>query len=234
MPIDLVTGFVWFVSFLFSTTVHEAMHALVAWRLGDPTAYNGGQVSLSPLPHIRREPVGMLVLPLVTALTQGWAIGWASAPYDPYWAERHPPRAAVMAAAGPAGNFMIALVAFVLMRVGLGVGAFVSPDSVNFETIVAGTDGQGTFMTMLLSVLLVQNVLLGLFNLLPLPPLDGGAVAGALVPEPLGSKIRQFGSNPMGSMVGLVVAWQVFPAMARPIFSMLLLMVHPNASYGPG
>ena len=234
MPIDLVTGFVWFVSFLFSTTVHEAMHALVAWRLGDPTAYNGGQVSLSPLPHIRREPVGMLVLPLVTALTQGWAIGWASAPYDPYWAERYPQRAAVMAAAGPAGNFMIALVAFVLMRVGLGLGAFVSPDSVNFETIVAGPDGQSTFVTMLLSVLLVQNVLLGLFNLLPLPPLDGGAVAGALVPEPLGSKIRQFGSNPMGSMVGLVVAWQVFPAMARPIFSILLLMVHPDASYGPG
>ena len=234
MPIDLVTGFVWFVSFLFSTTVHEAMHALVAWRLGDPTAYNGGQVSLSPLPHIRREPVGMLVLPLVTALTQGWAIGWASAPYDPYWAERYPQRAAVMAAAGPVGNFMIAVVAFVLMRVGLGVGAFVSPDSVNFQTIVAGTDGQSTFITMMLSVLLVQNVLLGLFNLLPLPPLDGGAVAGALVPEPLGSKIRQFGSNPMGSMVGLVVAWQVFPAMARPIFSMLLLMVHPNASYGPG
>jgi len=225
---------VWFVSFLFSTTVHEAMHALVAWRLGDPTAYNGGQVSLSPLPHIRREPVGMLVLPLVTALTQGWAIGWASAPYDPYWAERYPQRAAVMAAAGPAGNFMIAVVAFVLMRVGLGVGAFVSPESVNFQTIVAGADGQATFITMMLSVLLVQNVLLGLFNLLPLPPLDGGAVAGALVPDPLGSKIRQFGSNPMGSMVGLVVAWQVFPAMARPIFSMLLLMVHPNASYGPG
>jgi Zn-dependent protease len=129
---------------------------------------------------------------------------------------------------------MIAAAAFVLMRVGLGVGAFTSPDSVNFETIVAGIDGQGTFITMLLSVLLVQNVLLGLFNLLPLPPLDGGAVAGALVPEPLGSSIRRFGSNPMGSMVGLVVAWQVFPAMARPIFSMLLLMVHPNASYGPG
>ena len=70
-------------SFLFSTTVHEAMHALVAWKLGDPTAYNGGQVSLSPIPHIKREPIGMLVLPLLTAMTQGWAIGWASAPYDP-------------------------------------------------------------------------------------------------------------------------------------------------------
>lgn len=233
VPIDLVTGFVWFVSFLFSTTVHEAMHALVAWRLGDPTAYNGGQVSLSPLPHIRREPVGMLLLPLVTALTQGWAIGWASAPYDPYWAERYPQRAAVMAAAGPLGNFMIAIVAFVLMRAGLGLGAFVSPDSANFETIVAGADGQSTFITMLLSVLLVQNVLLGLFNLLPLPPLDGGAVAGALVPDPLGSAIRQLGSNPMGSMVGLVVAWQAFPAMAGPIFRLLLGLVHPGVGYGP-
>ena len=133
-----------------------------------------------------------------------------------------------MAAAGPAGNFLIAVAAFVLMRVGLGVGAFVSPDSVNFETIVAGADGEASFVTMLLSVLLVQNVLLGLFNLLPLPPLDGAAVAGALVPEPLGSTMRQFGTNPMASTVGLVVAWQVFPAMARPIFSMLLLTGAPG------
>src|SRR5262245_5850642 len=83
MDIDFATGFVWFASFLFSTTVHEAMHALAAWRLGDPTAYNGGQVTLSPAPHVAREPVGMLVVPMVTALTQGWAIGWASCPYDP-------------------------------------------------------------------------------------------------------------------------------------------------------
>jgi Zn-dependent protease len=234
VPIDVVTGFVWFVSFLFSTTVHEAMHALAAWRLGDPTAYNGGQVSLSPLPHIRREPIGMLVLPLVTAFTQGWAIGWASAPYDRHWAERYPQRAAVMAAAGPAGNFMIAVGAFVLMRAGLGVGAFVSPDSVNFENVVAGANGQSTFATMLLSVLLVQNVLLGLFNLLPVPPLDGGAVAGAVLPEPLGAAVRQFGNNPMGSMVGLIVAWQLFPAMARSIFSLLLSAVHPGVPYGPG
>jgi Zn-dependent protease len=96
----IATGVIWVVAFLFSTTVHEAMHALVAWKGGDPTAYHGGQVSLSPIPHIKREPIGMLVVPLITTFTMGWTMGWASAPYDPVWAERHPRRAALMAAAG--------------------------------------------------------------------------------------------------------------------------------------
>ena len=73
---------------------------VAAYRGGDPTAYHGGQVSLSPVPHIRREPIGMLVVPLLTALSQGWAIGWASTPYDPRWAARYPKREALMAAAG--------------------------------------------------------------------------------------------------------------------------------------
>src|SRR3954451_3725707 len=120
----LAVGFLWFVAFLFSTTVHEAMHALAALRGGDPTAYHGGQVSLSPVPHIRREPIGMLVLPLITSFTQGWAIGWASAPYDPHWAARYPKRAAVMAAAGPVGNFLIAAVSFAVLRIGLEAGWF--------------------------------------------------------------------------------------------------------------
>ena len=128
---DVGLGLMWFVVFLFSTTVHEAMHAWVAYRGGDPTAYHGGQVSLSPIPHIRREPVGMLLVPLVTAMTQGWAMGWASAPYDPYWAARHPRRAALMAAAGPAGNFAIAILALIIMKVGLMSGWFVAPPRVH-------------------------------------------------------------------------------------------------------
>ena len=234
MSVDLATGLVWFVSFLFSTTVHEAMHALVAWKLGDPTAYNGGQVTLSPIPHVRREPIGMLVLPLLTALTQGWAIGWASAPYDPHWANRYPNRAALMAAAGPVGNFLIAIAAFLVLRIGLGLGAFVAPDRVNFETIVAAASGEASFVTMLLSVLLIQNVFLGVFNLLPLPPLDGAAVASALVPEPLATVMRQFGANPMASTIGLLVAWRVFPAITDQLFLLVLRLVHSGASYTPG
>src|SRR4051812_39180841 len=162
----LATGFLWFVAFLFSTTVHEAMHALAALRGGDPTAYHGGQVSLSPIPHIRREPIGMLVVPLLTSLTQGWAIGWASAPYDPVWAERHPRRAALMAAAGPMGNFTIAALAFAAIKLGLVLGVFVAPERANFSQVVAMASGDVGFMSTVLSVLLMLNVMLGTFNLL--------------------------------------------------------------------
>ena len=230
MEINFVSGFVWFATFLFSTTVHEAMHAWAAWKLGDPTAYNGGQVSLSPAPHVAREPIGMVVLPLLTAFTQGWAIGWASAPYDPNWAERYPKRAAIMAAAGPLGNLLIATAAFLIMRIGLATGWFAAPDHVSFESIVEYASGPG-FLTMLLSVLLVQNVFLGIFNLLPLPPLDGSAVVGAFLPHAQASAVRRLGSNGMMSMLGLMIAWRVFPLVTDSLFSLLLRLVHPGLAY---
>src|SRR5512138_331521 len=183
MEVDLAVGLLWFIAFLFSTTVHEAGHAVVAWKGGDPTAYHGGQVSLSPVPHIKREPIGMLVVPLLTSLTQGWAMGWASAPYDPLWAERHPQRAALMAAAGPAGNLLIALVAFAALRVGLAIGWFEAPQRALYHALVASTATHDyNFVGAVLSVLLVLNVFVGLFNLLPLPPLDGFSVFTIFLP----------------------------------------------------
>ena len=172
----------------------------------------------------------VLALPLITALTQGWAIGWASAPYDARWAERYPNRAALMAAAGPAGNFIIAAIALLIMRTGLGAGMFVAPDSINFSSLLEMTGGR-TFVTSLLSVLLVQNVFLGIFNLLPLPPLDGAAVFGVFLPERLSAAVKDAGTNPMISMLGLIVAWQFFPLLTDPLFGLLLRLVHPGESY---
>ncbi len=222
----LATGFLWFLAFLFSTTVHEAMHALAALRGGDPTAYHGGQVSLSPIPHIRREPVGMLVVPLLTALTQGWAIGWASTPYDPRWAAHYPRRAALMAAAGPAGNLSIALVALVLIRIGLAAGWFVVPDIMTFDHLVAAALGDGrSFAAEMLSILLTLNVLLCAFNLIPLPPLDGASVLGLFLPERAALRLRVLSHTPIFQMAGLVVAWRVFPEIVRPLFDLIVLAV---------
>ncbi len=229
---QLATGFLWFLAFLFSTTVHEAMHALAAWRGGDPTAYHGGQVSLSPIPHIRREPIGMLVVPLLTSLTQGWAIGWASTPYDTRWAARYPKRAALMAAAGPAGNLAIAVLAFVLIKVGLASGWFIPPDSVNFEHLVSSPTGDGrTFAGELLSIFLTLNVLLCAFNLIPLPPLDGASIIGLFVPEGIALKFRDVSHSPIFQIAGLLVAWRVFPYIVRPLFELVLKAVHPGVGY---
>jgi Zn-dependent protease len=230
-PSTLATGFLWFVAFLFSTTVHEAMHALAALRGGDPTAYHGGQVSLSPIPHIRREPIGMLVVPLLTALTQGWAIGWASTPYDTAWAARYPKRSALMAAAGPAGNLLIAVVALVLIKIGLMAGWFVPPDSVNFEHLVAGADSARSFAGEILSIFLTLNVLLCAFNLIPLPPLDGASVIGLFIPESAAYRIRELSHTPMFQVVGLLVAWRIFPAIVGPLFDLVVMAIHPSLGY---
>lgn len=229
----LTLGLMWFIAFLFSTTAHEALHALAALRGGDRTAYLGGQVSLSPLPHIRREPIGMLVVPLLTAFTNGWAIGWASTPYDPTWAARHPRRAAAMAAAGPAGNLLIAVGAFAVLRLGLATGVFVAPERARFHHMVDAAGG-ATWLTGvgdLLTMLLVLNVLLCVFNMLPLPPLDGAAALGGLLPARAARAFRAFTANPVFSLVGILIAWQVFPSIARPLFRAVLQLLHPGERY---
>lgn len=228
---QLVIGLFWFVAFLFSTTVHEAMHAVAAFRGGDPTAYHGGQVSLSPVPHIRREPIGMLVVPLLTALTQGWAIGWASTPYNPHWAAMYPKREALMAAAGPLGNLLVAAAALLVLKAGLAAGWFSAPDSVNFQRLVAAPDGTPSFAGTLLSILVVLNVLLAAFNLIPLPPLDGASVIGLFLPPRVSERMRELSATPMFQIAGLLVAWRVFPVIVEPLFMIVLRLVHPDLVY---
>lgn len=222
----------WFPAFLISTTFHEAAHAWAALKGGDPTAYHGGQVSLSPLPHIRREPVGMLIVPLLTSLTSGWAMGWASAPYDPRWAAEHPRRAAWMAAAGPGANLLLAAIAYALMQGGLAAGVFVAPESVSLSRLVVPVS-DGAMLDVAaraLSVLLSLNALLAVFNLIPLPPLDGATAAGLVLPANIARLLR--GGGPALSMLGLLVAWKVFPLLVPHVFHALLAVLHPGVRYG--
>jgi len=227
---------IWFVVFLFSTTLHEAGHALLARLGGDDTAYLGGQVTLNPLPHIRREPFGMVLMPLMTFLFAGWMMGWASTPFDPRWAARFPRRQAAMSAAGPAANLLIAMAALGVMMWLVSTGVFVAPAQVTFSHLVepAPEYGSGSLLhpaAMLLSVALHLNVLLCLFNLLPLPPLDGSGVVGGLFPNSIGRLMDALRSNPMVGVMGLLVAWQVFGHLFTPILGLLLAILHPGAVY---
>src|SRR6202795_1883094 len=107
----LIAGVVWYVVFLLSTTCHEAAHAFAARLGGDPPVFHGGRAAPHPLPPTRREPFGMVVFPILSYALGGWMMGWASAPYDPLWAQRHSRRAASMSLAGPGANFALTILA---------------------------------------------------------------------------------------------------------------------------
>lgn len=222
---------VWYAVFLLSLTCHEAAHALVARRGGDDTAYRAGQVTLNPIPHVRREPFGTIVFPLLSFIfwTPGWMLGWASAPYDPSWEERHPGRAALMAAAGPAANVILAVVAVVLMRVGLETGFWMSPgQEVAIDRLVAPAPASAAFaegLGRLVSVLLVLNLVLFLLNVIPVPPLDGAAIASGVVPA-LRSPYRALRSTWLGSLIGIVVATLVLRRAFNPVLAVVLRLVY--------
>lgn len=237
-PDFLALGLIWYVVFLFSTTCHEASHALAAKIGGDPTAFHGGQVTLNPAPHIAREPFGMVVVPILSYVLGGWMIGWASAPYDPYWQARHPRRAAWMSLAGPGANFTLMIIAAVCIRVGVGTDVLQAPDIASFSRIteVAHPDAAGPvlkFGATFLSVLFFLNLLLGTFNLLPVPPLDGGTGVTVLMGERMALRFLELTADPTLRMVGLVACWVLFGELFNPIFTFALNALYPGAGYGP-
>lgn len=230
-PNTIVLGVTWLVVFIFSTTLHEAGHALAALKLGDPTAYEGGQVSLNPWPHIRREPLGMVIVPIASFAINHWMMGWASAPYNPEWAHRHPKRAALMAAAGPAANLILVLVSGLAIRAGMAAGVFEAPDVANFTAVTAGIGPGWQAAAAPLSILFSLNLVLFAFNLLPLPPLDGSAILPGLMNDEMAARFHAFLHQPMFSLIGLVAAWKVFPYISDPLQTLALNLLYPGAGY---
>jgi len=215
-PQMLALGFIWYVAFLFSTTCHEAAHSLVAKLGGDDTAALGGQVTLNPIPHIRREPFGMVVIPLLSYVINQSMIGWASAPYDPLWERRYPRRAAWMALAGPAANYSLMLLAAIALRIGSQLG-WLRHDPVT---------GQPDIATVTLLIFFSLNLLLGTFNLLPVPPLDGSTAILLFMSESRAQKYLDWLRGNSYAMVGLLVALLFFRSFYRYVefFAINLLL----------
>jgi Zn-dependent protease len=229
MSADLIAVLpIYYVAFLLSTVCHEAAHALVAKWGGDMTAYAGGQVSLDPIPHVKREPFGLVLMPLLSLATSGSMFGWGSAPFDPYWQIRYPRRAALMALAGPVSNFSLVIVVAVLMHVGVSAGVFVPTNSLGVTSLQGGLlEGLGFF----LSVMLRLNILLGVFNLLPVPPLDGHAVLGLFLPEDTFLRFLEWVRSPVASLIGFLIALQVLPYLMAPAFHFAARVINLTQIY---
>ncbi len=183
LDINFAQVFIAFVVLLFSLTVHETAHAWTADRLGDPTARLLGRVSLNPMVHA--DPIGTILFPLLAIVGGLPLIGWAKPVPVVVRRLRHQRRDYVfVAAAGPASNLVLAFVAATLLAV-----LPVSP-------VMLGQPNVSAPVAALLSRAVQINVLLAVFNMIPIPPLDGGNVLGGLLPLPLArgfDRLRPYG-----------------------------------------
>ena len=183
LDINFAQIFIAFIILLFSLTVHEMAHAWTADRLGDPTARLLGRVSLNPIVHA--DVIGTIVFPLVSMVSNAPLIGWAKPVPVNLRFLRHPRRDYVLvAAAGPASNLILALFAALLLAI-----VPISPQTL-------GESNVSVPIAALLSRLVQLNVLLAVFNMIPIPPLDGGNVLAGLLPPSLAeifNKVRPYG-----------------------------------------
>jgi Zn-dependent protease len=178
LDFNLAQIFIQFAVLLFSLTIHEMAHAWTADRLGDPTARLLGRVSFNPIVHA--DLIGTVVFPLIALLGNVPLLGWAKPVPVNIRQLRHPRRDYMLvAAAGPASNLVLAVVsAFALAALPI------SP-------VVLGEANVSAPLASFLSMAVTLNILLAVFNMLPIPPLDGGNVLSGLLPPRLSSMLNQ-------------------------------------------
>jgi Zn-dependent protease len=193
---------------LFAMVLHEYAHGWVAYRCGDSTAQLQGRLTMNPLAHI--DPFGTVILPLLClAIPGGFFLGWAKpVPIDPR-SMRQPRRdMALVAAAGPAMNLALAIGSALLFALLLSI----EPTIGNYWSASENASPSDTWETKLLLPIAVMavysvliNVLLMLFNLLPLPPLDGGRILTSLLPPAIAGALMRVEPYGMFILVGLII-----------------------------
>jgi Zn-dependent protease len=213
-PEHIALGLTTYVVLLFSLSVHESAHAWMAWKLGDDTAMRLGRVSLNPIVHI--DPIGTLLFPLIQIFTSVPLLGWAKpTPYNPANFRRDVTMRTghiLVAAAGPVSNFLLALVFTGVLVVLVRGGLVQSGDSFLVNLAVLGIQ---------------LNVVLGLFNLVPIPPLDGSKVASFGLRGDLGDKYDRV-MGPYGFVILMLLLMSgVLGSVLGPIRNLIV-----NALFG--
>ena len=218
--------------FLFAISFHESAHAWMANRCGDPTARMLGRISLNPIKHI--DPLGTIVLPLVAMLTHIPVLGWAKpTPVDPRNFRNQVLDDVLTSVVGPISNFVIASGAVLILAV-VSLTSQIGHDIVhnmpwayltnNLDVLAAQTNSWLMPISLLTYELMVINLVLGVFNLIPVPPLDGSHVLRHLLPEPVRRVYDTMGWFALLALVyfgGNFLGLLIFPVLG--VFNSLLM-----------
>lgn len=199
---------IWALPILLALTFHEAAHATMAYLCGDRTAWSLGRVSLNPLRHI--DPFGTIILPLLGIILGGGIFGWAKpVPVNPR-NYHHPRRDDILVSiAGPAANIFVAMGALTLLTAHAFLPEFAH-----------------SWYTNTLAVTVEFNVTIAIFNMLPIPPLDGGHVLINLLPYPYNNKLRALAPSGMGL---IIIGFLILPRLLRVPSPFYYLVAIPSA-----
>lgn len=201
---------IWFVVFLLSLTVHECAHAWAADQSGDATGRYLGRVTLNPIPHI--DLLGTIIFPLIAITTGGWMFGWAKpVPFVPSNLRNRRTGEIVIALAGPVSNFILAALFTLLYKL-------------VFSGTIDGAEILGTLATpvhTLIEIGITLNIVLGVFNLIPVPPLDGHHILRNLLPDSLAEMYAQ-----IPSWIGFIVLFMLVRAgitrmLTEPLYKLV-------------
>ncbi|MFA6077931.1 MAG: site-2 protease family protein [Candidatus Paceibacterota bacterium] len=189
---------------IMSVVVHEVSHGYVADILGDGTARFSGRLTLNPLKHL--DPIGSFLIPVLSYFSAGFLFGWAKpVPYNPYNLKNQRWGELMVAGAGPLSNFLIAIVFGLIIRFSSELGI----NSVAFLSLSAS--------------IVFLNIILGVFNLVPIPPLDGSKVLFSILPVKLGyiqENLERYW--PIALVVFVLFLWQFIAPVARFLFSFIV------------
>jgi len=201
--IDLQSALFLYIIIIFSSIIHEYAHGWMAYQLGDSTAERMGRLTLNPFAHI--DPFGTVFLPLALLLTSGIFIGYAKpVPFDPRNL-RNPRRdTSLVGIAGPASNILIAIVLGLIVRFGGDV------------VVLAA-------VTPFLKFIVMINIWLALFNLIPVPPLDGSKVLLGIIPKAFGGAYDAMERMGFASIIiAIFIAGMVIPYLVYPLFNLFV------------
>jgi Zn-dependent protease len=212
------------IAFLFAISVHESAHAWTASRCGDPTARMLGRVTLNPIPHI--DPIGTIVMPLVAAVSGIPLLGWAKpTPVDPRNFRNPMLDDILTSVAGPVSNFIVATGALLLLG---GISLSSASGHALVEGLAGGYGVEGSDsvlapVAMLLFQLMFINIVLAVFNLIPVPPLDGSHVLRHFLSEPVRMAYDRVGI--FGLLALVYLGGGLLSGLIRPFIHFYVLML---------